>query len=59
MPRFLRCRFIDGEDLRAGRWRDALDAVVALPRPPERPRTDGAAVIAKMIEEAEARGFRL
>jgi L-arabinokinase len=49
MPRYLRCRFIDPEDLRAGRWRGALDEVVAQPKPPEAPRTDGAAVVAEMI----------
>ena len=51
MPRFLRCRYIDGADLRAGRWREALDALIESPPPPETPRTDGAQVIAKMIEE--------
>ncbi|HWP99098.1 MAG TPA: hypothetical protein VNK92_01385, partial [Vicinamibacterales bacterium] len=42
MPRYLRCGFIDQEALRAGRWRAALDAVLARPRPPETPRVDGA-----------------
>jgi L-arabinokinase len=51
MPRYLRCRYIDGIDLRAGRWRTALDSVIALPVPPEAPRTDGAAVVAQRILE--------
>ena len=51
MPRYLRCRFIDGTDLMAGRWRGALDALIESAAPPERPRTDGAQVVARMIEE--------
>lgn len=49
MPRYLRCGFIDNDALLAGRWRAALDAAVSAPPPPERPRTDGADVIADMI----------
>ncbi len=51
MPKYLRCRFIDGRALREGRWRAALDAVTALPPPPEQPRVDGADVVARMILE--------
>jgi len=50
MPRFLRCRFIGMEALAAGRWGAALDALMASPPPPEQPRTDGARVIAGMID---------
>jgi hypothetical protein len=49
MPRILRCRYISQEDLRAGRWADAVDALVAQPPPPERPRADGAEVAAAWI----------
>jgi hypothetical protein len=49
MPRFLRCLFLDQQALLAGRWRAALDRVMALPAPPERPRTDGAQIAARMI----------
>jgi hypothetical protein len=49
MPRYLRCRFIGPEDLRAGRWREALDDLTAQPRPTEEPRTDGAGAVAGMI----------
>jgi L-arabinokinase len=49
MPRYLRCGFISNEDLYAGRWEPALDAVLAQPAPPERPRVDGAEVVAKML----------
>ena len=33
MPRYLRCGFIDHQDLFAGRWRAALDRVMASPPP--------------------------
>lgn len=49
MPRWLRCRFIELDDLLAGRWRGALDALRAAPPPPERARTDGAQIVAGMI----------
>ena len=49
MPRYLRCGFIDQQDLFAGRWVSALDRVLSAPAPPERPPTDGADVIAAMI----------
>jgi L-arabinokinase len=47
--RYLRSAFIDQSALRAGRWRAALDAAVAAPRPLERPPTDGAEAVADMI----------
>jgi hypothetical protein len=49
MPRYVRNAYIEQSDLRAGRWRAALDAAVSAPAPPERPRTDGAQVVADMI----------
>ncbi len=52
MPRVLRCRFLDLTSLLAGRWRDALDAVLALPPPPARPRTDGAEITSLMVAAA-------
>ena len=52
MPRYVRCAFIDQDSLLAGRWRDALDGLLAAPPPPERPRTDGAEVAAAKIAEA-------
>jgi L-arabinokinase len=51
MPRFLRCAHIELEELRAGRWLEGLTHVRELPPPPERPRTDGADVVAGMIRE--------
>jgi len=49
MPRLLRCRFITQEDLLAGNWREAIDALLAQPEPPERPRVDGASLAAGQI----------
>jgi L-arabinokinase len=57
MPRVVRCAFLPQEDLRAGRWRDALELAVAAPRPP-RPRTDGAEVAASAIVDQLTRGAR-
>lgn len=50
MPEYLRCAFIDHEDLFSGRWSTHLDALLAQPAPP-RPRTDGADVAADMLLE--------
>ena len=55
MPRYLRCRFIDMQDLREGRWRDSLEGLVNAPDPREQPRTDGAAVVAEMMSEVISR----
>jgi hypothetical protein len=54
MPRVLRCRHMSQEDLLAGRWRDAVDALLAQPDPPERPRIDGATVAAREISQMMA-----
>jgi L-arabinokinase len=51
MPKYLRCGFIDHEDLFAGRWRTALDRIASSPLPPERPLTNGADVVAVLIDE--------
>lgn len=55
MPRYLRSAFLDNDALLTGRWRAALDAAVSAPAPPERPRTDGAEVIADMIASRVSR----
>ena len=49
MPRYVRCRFLPREDLYAGRWQHHLEALLAQPPPPERPRTDGAQVAARHL----------
>ena len=51
MPRFQRCEYIDLDSFLAGRWRDPLSRLLRQPPPPERPRTDGAEVVASMIVE--------
>jgi hypothetical protein len=49
MPAFLRCGFIEHDDLFAGQWMHALDSLLAQPPPPTRPATDGAAVAADIL----------
>jgi hypothetical protein len=49
MPRVVRCRFIPLDDLKAGRWRPHIDALLEQPLPPERARIDGASVAAAEI----------
>ena len=51
MPRYLRCRYLPLEDLLAGRWRDGLKELLAQAPPAERPRTDGAKVVARLIQK--------
>jgi L-arabinokinase len=51
MPRYARSRFLDQPALLAGRWGDALDALLDQPPPPERLATNGSAVAAEMILE--------
>ncbi|HEX7140541.1 MAG TPA: hypothetical protein VF219_22005 [Vicinamibacterales bacterium] len=45
----LRSKFISPDDLRAGRWSVAIEAVLAEPRPIDRPRIDGASVAAGTV----------
>ena len=49
MPRILRCRFMPQDDVRAGRWRAHVDALLAQTDPPERARIDGANVATDLI----------
>ena len=49
LPRFLRCGYIDHDDLFGGRWRGVLDSITRSAPPPEHPRTDGAEVVAQRI----------
>lgn len=51
MPRVLRTRFIDHDDLFAGRWTAHLGALCSQPSPPERPAVNGAEVAAGMLLE--------
>lgn len=49
MPAVLQCRYLSQEDLLAGRWADAVDALLAQDGPRERPRIDGAEIAAAAI----------
>ena len=49
MPALLRCRRIETDDLLSGRWRGAIEALLAQPRPATVPPTNGAAVAAAAI----------
>ena len=49
MPDILRCRYLSQEDLLAGRWADAIDALLAQPAAPERPAVNGADIAAEQI----------
>ena len=51
MPRVLRCRYIPQEDLRTGRWADAVTGVLQQPHPPASLDIDGAEVVADQILE--------
>jgi L-arabinokinase len=55
MPQYLRSEFIAQDDLFAGRWRAALDALERQPAVPL-PPTDGAEVIASRIRDVMAAG---
>ena len=55
MPRLLRCRHISQEDLLSGNWPDAVEALLAQEEPPERPRVDGAPIVAAAVLELAAR----
>ena len=51
MPNVLRCRFISQEDLLAGRWDDAVEALLGQRLPPNHMATNGADVAAQSILE--------
>ena len=49
MPSIVRCRYIPQDDLLAGRWADAIDALLAQPAAPMRAWTNGAQIGAERI----------
>ena len=51
IPSMLRCRFIEQQDLFAGRWKDALDALMQQPPAPRQMATDGADQAAAFIQD--------
>lgn len=55
MPKYLRARFISQEDLFAGRWKTALESLIAQPPPPETLQADGAETAARIISSMSSR----
>ncbi len=51
MPRFVRCRFIAPDDLLAGQWGEALDALLDHPPAPETMAVNGADIAADVLGE--------
>jgi hypothetical protein len=51
MPKYLRCAFIDHDDLFSGNWAPHLDRLLAQPPPPEKPATNGAQIAAEIIQQ--------
>lgn len=49
MPRYIRSRFIEPEDLLSGKWEPALDALLKQPSAPETPALNGASIAAEEI----------
>jgi len=49
MPRVLRCRYLSQEELLAGDWAEAIEALLAQPAPPNRSSIDGADVAAQNL----------
>ena len=59
LARYVRSRFIPQDDLFAGRWREALAALMAQPAPPDTMATDGAVhAAAELAGRITARGSR-
>jgi hypothetical protein len=50
MPKLLPCEFLSHADLSSGTWNAAIEALLARPRPRERPATDGAGLIAGLLD---------
>jgi L-arabinokinase len=49
MPRYVRARFIEPDDLIRGNWSNGLEALLAQPDPPEKPALNGAQVAVEEI----------
>ena len=49
MPQVLRCRHVTNDTVAGARWDADVEALLAQPAPPERPRVDGADVAARML----------
>ena len=49
MPQMLRCRYIPQDEVMAGQWADAVEALLAQPPAPTTPMINGAEVAAGII----------
>jgi L-arabinokinase len=49
MPSYLRCAYIEPDQLRSGNWQPHLDRLLAQPAPAVKPATNGAEIAAKAI----------
>jgi L-arabinokinase len=49
MPKYLRCQFIEQEDLFSGNWQTSLDRLLAQPAPARQPATNGAQIAAEHV----------
>ena len=49
MPKYLRCAFIEQDELLSGNWQPHLDRLLAQPLPPMKPATNGAEVAAEIF----------
>ena len=58
MPRFLRCGFIDHDDLYQGCWASHLERLLAQPAPPDHPPPPGGGVAPQLIRALGPPGFR-
>lgn len=55
MPNYLRCAFVEQDELLSGNWQPHLDRLLAQPAPPVRPPTNGAEVAADVILKEKRR----
>lgn len=49
MPTYLRCAYIEQDELLSGNWTPHLDRLLAQPAPPVKPETNGAAIAAEIV----------
>lgn len=49
MPKYLRCEYIEQEDLFSGNWKRSLDRLLEQPAPPIKPAINGAQIAAEMV----------
>lgn len=55
MPKYLRCEYIEHDDLFSGNWGPALNRLLAQSPPREKPATNGAQIAAEMVLDQQNR----